>query len=207
MAVSATRSRENTRARLLEAAALVFAEAGIDGASVEAVCERAGFTRGAFYSNFESKDELFLMLTASVADARVGAVRARVADLVAAGSLAEGCDPIDLVQQVMDAGGDDRLSVMLMNEIRTRALRDPQVGAAYLAQEREVIASVAEIITDIVAAGMLRLKVPADAAARMLMILWEGTTTRGAMAGMDSGPLRRAGSEELGHLVQLLFKD
>ena len=58
MSTPATRSRENTRARLLEAAAQVFAEAGLDGASVEAVCERAGFTRGAFYSNFESKDEL-----------------------------------------------------------------------------------------------------------------------------------------------------
>jgi len=52
MSTPATRSRENTRARLLEAAAQVFAEAGLDGASVEAVCERAGFTRGAFYSNF-----------------------------------------------------------------------------------------------------------------------------------------------------------
>ncbi|OZB88841.1 MAG: TetR family transcriptional regulator, partial [Microbacterium sp. 14-71-5] len=41
MTGSATRSRENTRARLLEAAALVFAEEGLDGATVEAVCERA----------------------------------------------------------------------------------------------------------------------------------------------------------------------
>ncbi|MCR2213538.1 TetR/AcrR family transcriptional regulator, partial [Salmonella enterica] len=87
---------------LLEAAAQVFAEAGLDGASVEAVCERAGFTRGAFYSNFESKDELFLMLTASVADARVRAVRQRVEEMTAEGALAEGCDPIELVQQVME---------------------------------------------------------------------------------------------------------
>ena len=54
MSSPATRSRENTKARLLEAAAQVFAEAGLDGASVEAVCERAGFTRGAVYSNFDS---------------------------------------------------------------------------------------------------------------------------------------------------------
>ena len=68
MTTPATRSRENTRARLLDAAAQVFAEVGLDGASVEAVCDRAGFTRGAFYSNFESKDELFLMLAGSVGE-------------------------------------------------------------------------------------------------------------------------------------------
>lgn len=207
MTTPATRSRENTRARLLEAAAQVFAEVGLDGASVEAVCERAGFTRGAFYSNFESKDELFLMLTASVAEVRVNAVRTRVEEMTAEGALAEGCDPIDLVQQVMELGGDDRLGVMLMSEIRIRALRDEQFGIAYLAQEREMVASIAQIVEDIVAAGLLKLRLPADVAARMLMIVWEGMTVRGAMAGQDDARLRHSSSEELGRLVQLLVVD
>ncbi|CAH0191040.1 HTH-type transcriptional repressor AcnR [Microbacterium oxydans] len=206
MTTPATRSRENTRARLLEAAAQVFAEVGLDGASVEAVCERAGFTRGAFYSNFESKDELFLTLTASVADIRVGAVRTRVEELTAEGAIAEGCDPVDLVQQVMELGGDDRLGVMLMSEIRIRAVRDAQFGAAYLAQEREMVASIAQIIDDIAETGSLTLRVPAETAGRMLMILWEGMTVRGAMAGQDDGTLRHSGSDELGRLVQLLIE-
>jgi len=206
MSTPATRSRENTRARLLEAAAQVFAEAGLDGASVEAVCERAGFTRGAFYSNFESKDELFLMLAASVSEVRVNAVRERVEQMTAEGALAEGCDPIELVQQVMELGGDDRLGVMLMSEIRIRALRDAQFGAAYLAQEREMVASIAQIVADIVSAGLLRLRLPAETAARMLMILWEGMTVRGAMAGQDDAQLRQSGSAELGRLVQLLLE-
>jgi len=206
MTTPATRSRENTRARLLEAAAQVFAEVGLDGASVEAVCERAGFTRGAFYSNFESKDELFLTLTASVADVRVSAVRTRVEEMTAEGALAEGCDPIELVQRVMELGGDDRLGVMLMSEIRIRALRDAQFGAAYLAQEREMVASIAQIVEDIVAAGSLRLRIPAEAASRMLMILWEGMTVRGAMEGQDDEKLRHSGSEELARLVQLLLE-
>lgn len=206
MTTPATRSRENTRARLFDAAAQVFAEVGLDGASVEAVCERAGFTRGAFYSNFESKDELFLELTASVAEVRVNAVRTRVEEMKADGALAEGCDPVELVQQVMELGGDDRLGVMLMSEIRIRALRDAEFGAAYLLQEREMIASIARIIDDIVAAGRLRLRLPAEDAGRMLMILWEGMTMRGAMAGHDEGVLRHSGSEELGRLVQLLIE-
>lgn len=207
MTTTATRSRENTRARLLDAAAQVFAEVGLDGASVEAVCERAGFTRGAFYSNFESKDELFLMLAGRVAEERVNAVRTRVAQLTADGALAEGCDPIDIVQQVMELGGDDRLGVMLMSEIRIRALRDEQFGVAYLAQEREMVSSIAQIIEDIVETGLLSLRLPADVAARMLMIIWEGMTVRGAMAGRDDESLRRSSSEELGRLVQLLISD
>ena len=206
MSTPATRSRENTRARLLEAAAQVFAEVGLDGASVEAVCERAGFTRGAFYSNFESKDELFLMLAASVSEVRVNAVRTRVEELTAAGDLVEGCDPIDLVQQIMELGGDDRLGVMLLSEIRIGALRDARFGEAYLTQEREMVSSIAQIVDDIVTAGLLRLRLPAETAARMLMIIWEGMTVRGAMAGQDDAQLRHSGGEELGRLVQLLIE-
>ncbi|MFB8189586.1 TetR/AcrR family transcriptional regulator [Microbacterium sp. NPDC055988] len=206
MSTPATRSRENTRARLLEAAAQVFAEVGLDGASVEAVCERAGFTRGAFYSNFESKDELFLMLAASVSEVRVSGVRTRVEELTAEGALVEGCDPIELVQQIMELGGDDRLGVMLLSEIRIRALRDAKFGEAYLAQESEMVSSIAQIIDDIVSVSALKLRLPAETAARMLMILWEGMTVRGAMAGQDDAQLRQAGSEQLGRLVQLIIE-
>jgi AcrR family transcriptional regulator len=171
------------------------------------VCERAGFTRGAFYSNFESKDELFLMLSASVAEERVNAVRTQVSEMTAEGALSPGCDPIDLVQRVMELGSDDRLGVMLMSEIRIRALRDPQFGIAYLAQEREMVASIAQIIEDIAAVGVLKLHLPAEEAALMLMIVWEGMTVRGAMAGQDDAGLRRSGSDELGRLVQLLVAE
>jgi AcrR family transcriptional regulator len=203
MSTSATRSRENTRARLLEAATEVFAEVGLEGATVEAVCERAGFTRGAFYSNFESKDELFLTLAASVGAARLNAVRARVSELVSAEAL-EDCDPVELVQQIMDSGADDRLGVMMMSEIRIRALRDPAFGAAYLAQEREMVASIAEMIQEIIDSGQIVLRIPAAEAASLLMVVWEGMTVRGAMGGDDSTLLRRVGSEALGRMVELL---
>lgn len=57
-------TREKTRQRLFEAAAVAFAERGIGGASVEAITAAGGLTRGAFYSNFADKDELITaMLT------------------------------------------------------------------------------------------------------------------------------------------------
>jgi len=55
-------TRDDTREKLFEAAARVFEEQGIGGASIEAVAAAAGFTRGAFYSNFKSKDELIIAM-------------------------------------------------------------------------------------------------------------------------------------------------
>jgi AcrR family transcriptional regulator len=51
-----------TRRRLLDGAAQVFRERGLHASSVEAITQAAGFSRGAFYSNFSSKEELFLEL-------------------------------------------------------------------------------------------------------------------------------------------------
>ena len=54
--------REDVRRRLLAAAVHVFADAGYDAASLDQVAAAAGFTKGAVYSNFASKDELFFAL-------------------------------------------------------------------------------------------------------------------------------------------------
>jgi AcrR family transcriptional regulator len=55
-------TRDDTREKLFEAAARVFEEQGIGGASIEAITAAAGFSRGAFYSNFDSKDELIIAM-------------------------------------------------------------------------------------------------------------------------------------------------
>jgi AcrR family transcriptional regulator len=54
------RRREMTRRHLMDAAATVFARDGFHGASLDDVAALAGFTKGAVYSNFTSKDDLFL---------------------------------------------------------------------------------------------------------------------------------------------------
>ena len=56
------RRRQLTREHLLAAAAQVFAERGFHGATLDEVARVAGFTKGAVYSNFASKDDLFLAL-------------------------------------------------------------------------------------------------------------------------------------------------
>jgi AcrR family transcriptional regulator len=51
-------SKQETREALIAAAVVEMAEKGIDGASLDAICARAGFTRGAFYVHFKDRDDL-----------------------------------------------------------------------------------------------------------------------------------------------------
>jgi AcrR family transcriptional regulator len=57
--------KDETRSRLLSAAAAVFAERGVEGASVDAIAERAGRTCGALYAHFGSKEGLLIELLES----------------------------------------------------------------------------------------------------------------------------------------------
>ncbi|CAN5724457.1 TetR/AcrR family transcriptional regulator [soil metagenome] len=69
--LSRAEQREVTRQRLIEAAGRVFCRMGFEAAPIDVIAEEAGFSRGAFYSNFESKDELFLELISLHLDAEV----------------------------------------------------------------------------------------------------------------------------------------
>ncbi len=53
-------SKEVTRKRLIEAAERLFIRKGFNNASVEEISEMAGYSRGAFYSNFDDKEQIFL---------------------------------------------------------------------------------------------------------------------------------------------------
>lgn len=55
-----------TRDALVAAATAEMAEKGIDGASLDAICARAGFTRGAFYVHFRDRDDLVVAVVERV---------------------------------------------------------------------------------------------------------------------------------------------
>lgn len=75
------RRRAMTRRHLLDAAAVVFAAKGFHGATIDEVAETAGFTKGAVYSNFKNKEDLFLALV----DDRIERQFSIVAEVLAAG--------------------------------------------------------------------------------------------------------------------------
>jgi len=197
-----TRSRENTRARLMDAAYEVFAEVGLDGASVEAICERAGFTRGAFYSNFDSKDELFLDLAAAFAERKLGSVRERVRVL----QESDAPPPTvgEIAQAVLDVTIEDPLGVVLMSEIKLRAMRDDETAEAYRRWERSLTERVGGIVDALVRTYGLRLRVPAADFARLMVDVWESTATAAVIDRVSREDMWRLGRARVEQLAVAL---
>lgn len=196
-----SRRREQTRTRLLDAAHEIFGEVGMDGASVEAICERAGFTRGAFYSNFESKEELFLALVSRMAEAKMDEVAGRVRGLSPDQLSAAG-----LVRQVLGVSLGEHMEPQLMSEIRTQALRDPRMAAAYLAWHETLQQRVESIIATVVDAHGLKLRLGVDEAASLLLSISEETSMLGTIEGRSPREIGEVLADRLERLVGLLVE-
>ena len=169
---TAKRSRANTRARLLEGAREVFAEQGFGGASVADICNRAGFTRGAFYSNFASTEELFLGLW----DSQATAIVARVGHAVEAVRGAD--DPVAAASEVLgQLPIYDRDWFLLNTEFLLHALRDPEAADLLATHRRELRAQLWPAISLVLDAGGLALPpgLDADTFTRLVIATFEGS--------------------------------
>ncbi|UOR01309.1 TetR/AcrR family transcriptional regulator [Leucobacter allii] len=161
-----------TRERLLEAAVEVFAEEGLQGASVEAVCQRAGFTRGAFYSNFSSKEELFLALLEREFARRAANLEAKTAEIAPAlrdhqGSL----DPeraACYITEFLAPDGDTANWYLLETEFALLAMRDPESAPGYAELLTRSYASIAGLVEAAIAAAGRRFTLPAEHAVALL---------------------------------------
>ncbi|WP_232531790.1 TetR/AcrR family transcriptional regulator [Microbacterium halophytorum] len=204
MGAEQTRSRENTRARLLEAAAEVFAEVGIAGASVEAICDRAGFTRGAFYSNFETKDQLFLELSAAAGSRQLERVRSRIAQVESETEPSDGRDIRSLLR-VLDTLGASRDDTILSVESELRAMRDSEFGAALIAQYERFVDEVTAIVEQVLRNRHIELRVDAGFAARVLMTTWDSTARNGVIAGLPEEERNRASHEAVARMAEALI--
>ncbi|WGW11199.1 TetR/AcrR family transcriptional regulator [Saxibacter everestensis] len=147
-----TARRAQTRERLMSAAMSVFAERGILGASVEEICDQAGFTRGAFYSNFSSKDELFFELVEHQQSRHVEALR-HIVDTVLkpAGPQTEEAQNQVLTRAIdafLAVQRSDREWVLAQSELKLYAIRNPQVAARYSALESEVRKAFGDILKE-----------------------------------------------------------
>src|SRR5436190_5494200 len=128
-----------TRAALLDAGARVFVERGFLGTSVEAITDQAGYTRGAFYSNFRSKEELF----AELLQQRVYAVYREMAEETVAGarpSPRETGERLAAIQSNPDGAWLFRLWL----ELLAHAGRDPafrEIAAGFWSANRQLAAT------------------------------------------------------------------
>jgi AcrR family transcriptional regulator len=204
-----TPRRERTRERLLDAAYQVFAQHGVHGASIEAICDAAGFTRGAFYSNFESKEELFIVLADRQVRSRLAALEEAVTALDADAPKRDLLDH-DAVQSVLAAvtsdPGDERHWYLMTTEFELLALRDPEVGVRWVAQQRALRGELAAALPRLLARLGLRFRVDAETAVHLLLTAYEAGVREAFLTGTGDSPSARP-SETLEALVDLLVAD
>ncbi|HEX3517937.1 MAG TPA: TetR/AcrR family transcriptional regulator [Solirubrobacteraceae bacterium] len=187
-------SRANTRERLLTAARSAFARSGFHGASVEEIASEAGFSTGALYSNYDSKEDLFLALmereieehAREIAEA-VGA-QASMADR-ATGGARRWMTMIDREPELL----------LLFMEFWAYGVRDPEMRpkvAVRFAQMREVLT---RLIADGVREFELELTIPAEQLAIAIDALADGIA-RQKLADPEAVP-----DELMGKVLALLF--
>ncbi|MCX4767557.1 TetR/AcrR family transcriptional regulator [Streptomyces sp. NBC_01275] len=168
-----TRRRVRTRANLLDAAFAVFAAKGFGRVSIEEVCEAAGYSRGAFYSNFGSLDELFFALYRERADL--------IAEQVAGALALDGPDldvpaAVDRVTEVLLLDLD---WLLVKTDFLVHAARDAAVAQTLLAHRARLRQAIADRLAR--ARGLAELPAALgdiDGAAYAVVAAYDGVTTQ-----------------------------
>ncbi|MBS9533102.1 TetR/AcrR family transcriptional regulator [Mycobacterium sp. M1] len=182
-----TRRRGETRARLLGAAFEVFAQHGFGRATVERICEQAGFTRGAFYSNFTSLDELFLAMWEQNTEQLTLALRTA---LNAEARRPNSWDELEAYARRLIASVpvDDNW-YRVSAEFTAHALRNPALKQVIAAREESVLAALLPIVAEALAgAGRRALDLPA--LGRALVAVHDGTSVQCLMEPDDDAVRR-----------------
>jgi len=141
MRLTRSESAALTRSELLEAAERRFFSDGYHGTTLEAIAEEAGFSKGAVYSAFDSKADLFMALFDTIVDQRLEAIATLFADHPMGGSR---------ISTLADRPVEDRDQqfFLLAMEFLLHAGRDPKLLAQFASHYRRMSAGLAELATE-----------------------------------------------------------
>lgn len=142
-----TPRREQTRLRLVEAAIDEFAVRGIDATSVEQLCEAAGFSRGAFYSNFATKDDLCIAIMEYHRDLVLGGL-AQVFDTLPQDAEIEWVTGSALTEFFRIVAPTEHFQRTLL-EIRLRSTRSPALAERLASVHGDVRPGMLRFIDDL----------------------------------------------------------
>ncbi|MGV0741373.1 TetR/AcrR family transcriptional regulator [Mycolicibacterium sp. XJ870] len=135
-------TRDEVRDRILDAALEVFAAEGFAGATIDAIGHAAGFTKGAVYSNFGTKDELFLALLDRQFETRseliVTAFNSGGGDTAAAADA--------LSRSMLDSIHDETEYHIVLMEYWLRAMRDPQLRDRLIERRRAAAEQALDVV-------------------------------------------------------------
>lgn len=158
-----------TRATLIASAARVLAKKGFRGASIDDITADAGFTKGAFYANFASKEAMFLELLDEHFAERLEAIQRVTADDT---DLGEQADRVGR-EFISALRGDEDWSRLFL-EFTAHATREPTFGAEFQRRFDALRAEVATVIEHRVQELGITPPFPADVIARMTFAMAHG---------------------------------
>jgi AcrR family transcriptional regulator len=164
-------AKARTREQLLDAAAQVFAQKGYAGASVDEIAEAAGYSAGALYSNFGSKEKLFTELMSAWRSRGIARQAARVAAIVEE----DGPDPLAVfVQRLEKVAGKSTEAAALQAEFWLFAVRNPEAMRVLAAKTDERIDALAPLTSHVLRRYGARPDVPAGTVTRIALALFQG---------------------------------
>ncbi len=197
--------REATRRRILDAAREVFAERGVIGGTVEDICERAGFTRGAFYSNFADKDDVLAALVEREHAVLLGHLDASLAlvdqELAAAPDL--GTAVASIVDRILRSVPVDRQLSLVQTELEIHAVRRPDLARPFLEANDRFRSRIAVFLEAAMARNGLELTVDAADVVDASVAVVERSVRRALLAGGDADPDAMASAVLPGMLLAL----
>lgn len=132
-----------TRRKLLDAAKRIFAHDGFEAARLEDIAARAGYTRGAFYANFESKEDIFFALFEEWVCDRIESVTI---------AMRKHSDPVEKLAALRTHYAKlatDRSLVLISMEFKLFALRHPESHARLRSKHRRVRAYFGEVFSEL----------------------------------------------------------
>ena len=189
-----TRRKENTRTRLVRSSLDVFVDKGIDGATVDDLARAAGFTRGAFYSNFSTKEEVFSALFASVTQEMLQIARTAVEEALPAEGRAASA-PLSGEAQTADAEAMiavfeairpfGRQWYLLYSDAVARSLRDETMRTELAAQRERLRDEIGKLLTVRMEAAGERPLLPPEDLAQLLVGVFIDLMVREQMDGRD----------------------
>ena len=166
---------------MLSGAEQLFIERGYAHVSVSDICEAAGFTRGAFYSNFADKDDIMLALFDQNAQRRLDQLQALLTE-------APARDISAWADALLAVTPEDRGFILLFLEFRLHAARHPEL-AAKLDQHDDTIT---EALAELLKKQPWAQRFPAQALARTLLAAREGILARTARADLSADNMLQA---------------
>ena len=208
-ALPQTSSRSaRTKERLLDAAFDTFAREGFAASSVEAISDRAGFSRGAFYYNFASKEELFLALIERSLHRRLGTVDQ--AATITGFFEGLGGDDDRLLDLMRGQGDEDDLKwVMVLTEFRLHAIRGQDTEAMQRVDRlfATVTDELAARFSERAEATGATLAVPAASIASIVVGVYIEAVIQAAVAQLDQAAGKRLVGERLVAVMRGLVRE